>query len=265
MKYLFINGSAHKGNTWKLVELVQSYIRGKDSTVVFEEIHLYEKNLSFCYGCSNCFRIGNHKCPHFKSIEPIVQTMEQADGIIFASTTYFMRETAILKNLFDHFCFYTHRPHFFTSKALILTTTGGVGGKAAAKSIASFLNAIGFNRCYRFSITTHSWNDYQLNVHTQNALQQVTRKFMLDVESKQLHSSKCGLLIPYNLFRGMSLSYVKGSEFETEDGVYWTQDNRQKYLYDSRIKVPFYQKPIGHIFYLMGKYMGKKITVTYRK
>lgn len=265
MRYLFINGSAHKGNTWKLVEMVQKYMREKDSTVVFEEIHLYEKKVAFCCGCSNCFRLGNDKCPHFISLEPIIRAMDQADGIIFASTTYFMRETAILKNLFDHFCFYTHRPHFFTSKALILTTTGGVGGKAAAKSIASFLNAIGFNRCYQYSVTTHSWNDYQSNKQTQRALQQITRKFMLDVESRQLHSSKVGVLIPYNLFRGMSLSYIKGTEYETEDGVYWIQDDRQNYLYDSRIKVPLYKKPIGHIFYLMGKYMGKKITVTYRK
>lgn len=88
---------------------------------------------------------------------------------------------------------------------------------------------------------------------------------MLDVESKQLHSCECGLLIPYNLFRGMSLAYIKGTEYETEDGAYWTQENRQKYLYDSRIKVQFYQKPIGHIFYLMGKYMGRKITITYKK
>jgi multimeric flavodoxin WrbA len=81
----------------------------------------------------------------------IINAMEAAEGVIFASTTYYRRETSILKNLFDHLCFMTHRPHFFTSKALIITTTGGVGGKAAAQGIASFLKSIGFNRCYLFS------------------------------------------------------------------------------------------------------------------
>lgn len=65
--------------------------------------------------------------------------MEYADGIIVCSTTYNMRETALLKNFFDHLCFMLHRPHFFKSKALVITTTGGVGGGAAAKSIVSFL------------------------------------------------------------------------------------------------------------------------------
>ncbi len=35
---------------------------------------------------------------------------------------------ALLKNMFDHICFMMHRPCFFKSKALILTTTGGVSG-----------------------------------------------------------------------------------------------------------------------------------------
>lgn len=265
MKYLFINGSAHKGNTWKLAELVQEFILEADVDAAFEEIHLYEKNMPFCCGCSNCFRIGHGKCPHFKYLEPIIQAMEQADGIIFTSTTYNMRETALLKNLFDHFCFYLHRPHFFTSKALVLTTTGGIGGKAAAKSISGTLKGIGFNRCYLFSVQSYSWNAYLPKKKTRETLCELTKRFIRDVESQVLHTPDWSLLIPYNIFRGMSLTYVKGKEFETEDGVYWTQKSRQTYVYDSRIKIPFYYKPIGSFFYLLGKYMGKQTIVTYKK
>lgn len=263
--YLIINGSPHKGNTWKLVEVAKEAIQKENPSAVFEEIHLAEEKLPFCIGCSNCFRLGHEKCPHGESMMKIIKAMEAAEGVIFASTTYFRRETSILKNLFDHLCFMTHRPHFFTSKALIITTTGGVGGKAAAKGIASFLKSIGFNRCYLFSIAALSWNAYQVNSKTKSKLIRITGKFVKDVRSGHLHSPSCLLLIPYNLFRGMSLAYQKGMDYETQDGVYWTDEDRKKGVYDSDVKIPFYKKPFGQLFYLMGKYVGRKMIVTYRK
>ena len=145
MKILIINGSAHKGNTWKLVEQAKLDLWKINNEIVFNEVHLIKENLPFCIGCSNCFRVGHEKCPHYSIVGEIIEKMENADGVIFASTTYNMRETALLKNMFDHLCFMLHRPHFFKSKALIITTTGGVGGRACAKSISSTLKGIGFN------------------------------------------------------------------------------------------------------------------------
>ena len=265
MKFLIINGSPHKGNTWQIVELVKDYIQQKDNSAVFNEIHLVQENLPFCCGCSNCFRLGHEKCPHSGIVMKIIKAIEEADGVIIASTTYFRRETSILKNLFDHLCFMTHRPHFYTSKALVITTTGGVGGKAAAKSISSFLKSIGFNRCYLLSATSLSWNDYKIKDKTKSKFCKVTDKFYKDVVSGKLHSPSCLLLIPYNLFRGMSLAYAKGSEYETQDGVYWTEKCRIRNVYDSSVNVTLYKKPFGQLFYLIGKIAGRKITVTYRK
>lgn len=267
MRYLIINGSPHKGNTWRLVEVSQSALLNCDSTAEFEEIHLAKLNLPFCTGCSNCFRLGHEKCPHYEKISAVINAIEKADGIIFASTTFNLRETALLKNLFDHLCFMLHRPHFFKSKALVLTTTGGIGGRSAAKSIASMLNGIGFNRCYIFSTASYSWNAYAPDSKTIKSLSKLTVKFYKDVSSGKLHSPSAILLIPYNLFRGMSLAYIKGSEYETEDGRYWSQDNRKSKVYDASVHVPFYKKPIGQLFYSIGKMAGKKksMQITYRK
>lgn len=178
-----------------------------------------------------------------------------------------MRETALLKNLFDHFCFMLHRPHFFKSKALVITTTGGVGGHAAAKSVKGTLLGIGFNRCYTFSRASFSWNAYVPNNKTLNSLRKVVQKFYKDVESRKLYNPKTKLLIPYNLFRGMSLAYVPGTDYETEDGVYWTDECRKGLVYAPGIEVAFYKKPIGHLFYWIGKLAGnmKGMKVTYKK
>ena len=267
MKILIINGSAHKGNTWKLVKQSKHYLMKLNNEIEFDEIHLFEENLPFCIGCSNCFRVGHEKCPHYSVVGEIIKKIENADGIIFASTTYNMRETALLKNLFDHLCFMLHRPYFFRSKALIITTTGGVGGRAAAKSIRSTLKGIGFNRCYIFSKPTFSWNAYEPNNRVLKALDKRVNKFYRDVNSKKLHSPDVSLLIPYNLFRGMSLAYVPGTEYETKDGVYWTEECRRKTVYAPEVKVSFYKKPVGWLFYEIGKIAGnmKGMAVTYRK
>lgn len=265
MKYLIINGSPHKGNTWKIVELAKETIQREDKEPVMEEIHLVQENLPFCRGCSACFRLGHEKCPHSGTVLKIIEAMDKADGVIVASTAYNRRETSILKNFFDHLCFMLHRPHFFRSKALVITTTGGVGGKSAAKSIASFLKGIGFNRCYLLSAASYSWNDYQISEKMKARISGVAREFQKDVSSKRLHSPSCMLLIPYNLFRGMSLAYVKGTEFEMQDGAHWTEECRKKGVYDRSVHVPFYKKPVGHLFYLIGKYAGRKIMVTYKK
>lgn len=265
MKYLFINGSPHKGNTWKLVETVQGILKTIEPGSIIEEIHLVNLKLPFCTGCSLCFRTGGTKCPHNEAIQRVLEAIEEADGIIVASTTYNRTETTLLKNFFDHLCYLLHRPQFFTKKALVITTTGGVGAKSAAKSIASFLKGIGFNRCYLLSVAAYSWNDYKVDDKTRRKCEQVTKKFYQDISSEKLHSPSVEVMIPYNLFRGMSLHYVKGTPYETEDGNYWTDPIRKDTVYNRIVPVPFYKKPVGYLFYFLGKILGKRVMVTYKK
>lgn len=265
MRYLVINGSPHRGNTWKLALSAMESIRKEDAAAEFDVVHLMEIGLPFCRGCSVCFRLGHEKCPHNDIVGEIIRRIEQADGVIMLSSTFNMRETALLKNLLDHLCFLLHRPRFFQSKALILTTTGGVGAKQAAKSIAGFLKGIGFNRCYPFGVAAHSWNDYQISGKTERRLEETVRRFQHDVASHRIHSPSALVLIPYNLFRGMSLACAKGAVYETYDGVHWAEECRKNGVYDRSVPVPFYKKPLGQLFYLIGKAAGKRMIITYRK
>lgn len=203
MRYLIINGSPHKGNTWKLALKAMEYIQKEDALAQFYTVHMMETKLPFCIGCSVCFRHGHEKCPHNDIIGEIIRKIEAADGVIVLSSSFNMRETALLKNLFDHLCFMLHRPCFFQCKALVLTTTGGVGANKAAKSIADFLTGIGFNRCYLFGVAAYSWNDYHISEKTARRLEKAVSRFQKDVASKKLHSPSTMLLIPYNLFRGI--------------------------------------------------------------
>lgn len=265
MKYLVINGSPHKGNTWKLVEYAISYVREFDKSAEIKEVHLMELNLPFCTGCSNCFRKGGELCPHYEKVGAIYNELEWADGLILCSTTFNVRETALLKNLIDHLCYLMHRPHFFTKKALFITSVGGVGAKGAVKSITGSLRAIGFNRCYSYKVGTASWNAYNPNEKVKKQIRNVSVKFSKDVMKKKMHCPKSNILIPYNLFRGMCRYYAPGTEYESADGVYWTDKERTKRAYYKEIPLHLYQRVLGGIFCFIGKIAGKKMIVTYKK
>ena len=112
-----------------------------------------------------------------------------------------------------------------------------------------------------------SWNAYEPDSRPLTELEKVVNDFYSDIESQRLHAPDISLLIPYNLFRGMSLVYVLGIEYETKDGIYWTEECRKNLVYAPEIKVLFYKKPMGHLFYGIGKMAGnmKRMTVTYKK
>ncbi len=193
MKYLMINGSPHKGNSWKVAELIKNELQAISDEAVFEEIHLADLNLAFCRGCSACFSKGHAHCPHYGIISATIDAMSHAAGVIVVTSTFFFRETALTKNFMDHLCFMTHRPQLFQGKALVIATATVAGARMAAKSVASFLGAIGFNRSYLLAASTFSWNNYQPTEHLKRKAASLAIKFHKDVSSKKFNSPAWGL------------------------------------------------------------------------
>lgn len=267
MKILVIDGCPRKGNTWKITRKAMEIIYDTFSDVVFEEVTLIKENLPYCLGCSNCFRIGHKHCPHYDIMGKIIEKIDEADGVIVCSSTFNWRETGLLKNMFDHLCFMLHRPYFYKGKALIITTTGGTGGKKSAKSISSTLYGIGFNRCYNISFATYSWNNYKPSDKNVKKVSKYALKFAKDVESKKLHSPSLMVLMPYNIMRGMSQHYTNKSQYPTEDGNWWSDEKRKKFAYFPQVLLPFYKRWFGQFFYGVGKWLGgiKFKQVTYKK
>ncbi|HOO27846.1 MAG TPA: NAD(P)H-dependent oxidoreductase [Lachnospiraceae bacterium] len=265
MKYLILNGSPHRGNTWKLTEYVKSCIEEADHSSEFTEIHLRELSLPFCTGCSHCFRNGEEHCPHAGQMQQVLQEFDKADGIIVSTATFNMRETGLLKNLFDHMCYLLHRPRYFTKKALVITTVGGMGKAGTLKSVSGMLQGIGCNRCYRIGENSVSWNSYEPLERTKKKVCRITNRFTKDVLSGRMHFPKMIELIPYNLFRGMNRDYGQEKEYATEDGIYWMRPERKIGAYDRRIPLTPLHRLFGGLFFLCGIVGGRLVTVTYRK
>ena len=91
MKILIIDGCPRKGNTWKLTLLAMEKIRRLCPDTEFEEITLSKLNLPFCTGCSNCFRLGPEKCPHYSIVGEAVRKTEQG----FSSYQYYVDYTRL--------------------------------------------------------------------------------------------------------------------------------------------------------------------------
>ena len=267
MRVLVIDGCGRKGNTWKLTQCAVDAIRGKYPDTVFEELVLAKINLPLCTGCSNCFRLGHEACPHYGTMKDIIKKIDDSDGVIICSTTYNFRETGYIKNLFDHMCFMLHRPYFYKGKALVITTAGGVGQAQCAKSIASSLTGIGFNRCYKASFASVSWNAYEPREKDIRKITKAALKFASDAASGKLHSPKLKNLMPYNIMRGMGQHYTSDSEYPTMDGIWWTAPERRASAYFPQVKISVFKRLFGSVFFELGKALGgsKNMKVTYRK
>ncbi len=263
MKILILNGSPHKGNTWRLTQCVKDMLQSWDKTIGFTEIHLTDISLPFCSGCSNCFRKGHQYCPHNSKLQPVLDLIEEHDAVIFSVSCFQGHLTGIMKNFTDHLAFLIHRPRFFHKKALIISTTGGVSADSTTKALAATIAGWGFNKSYQLPVVAYSWNVYAPTQKDLHKAEKVAGKFYQDLRSKKSHPPSIGVLIPFNLFQGMCAAHGKDYEFPTEDNNFWPKYHGLQYA--PGIPIPVHKRLIGKLIYLIGKHMAKSMVITYKK
>jgi multimeric flavodoxin WrbA len=137
-KILVVSGSARKkGNTMSMVKVVEDKMTSMNQEVEFEYLHLIDKDLKYCVGCSLCLRKGGHNCPLKDDKDEILEKMHEADGIIFTSPGYSAMVSALFKNFIDRFMYLDHIPEFIGKPVLIVSTSGGDGVMGAPKFMAN--------------------------------------------------------------------------------------------------------------------------------
>ncbi len=101
MKVVAFNGSPRpQGNTALLIEAVLAEL-GKEG-IETETVQLGGQNIRGCTACMKCFANKNGRCAVGNDIlNGLVEKMQQADGIIIGSPTYFANVTAEVKALID--------------------------------------------------------------------------------------------------------------------------------------------------------------------
>lgn len=139
-KIIAIIGSQRKGGTYNAVLRFEQFLQ-EFGPVECENIQLSDVNLGFCRGCKLCFDKGEEFCPLKDDRDLLMQKIEAADGVIFASPNYSFHISARMKNLFDRLAFIFHRPRYFGKCSTTIVTQGIWGGKA----IVNYLNDTGAN------------------------------------------------------------------------------------------------------------------------
>lgn len=239
MKYLIINGSPRRKNTYNTVKQLT-----KDFDYDFEEIHLIEEQIPFCIGCFNCFKEGEDKCPHFSKVNPIVEKIKECDGIIVASPVYALNVTSLLKNFFDHTAYFYHRPQFFTKKALVVVTTAGAGHKKVAGYIDETLRHWGVNKVYKIAIACGGKDSIDTSKYDKTV-----EKFFRDVESNKLYSPKFGDITYFNIWK--ALNYT--GEPIPADRKFWTGTGLINQDYGSQVKLNIVKKLYSKIIFQIFK------------
>jgi multimeric flavodoxin WrbA len=101
MKVIAFNGSARKeGNTSILLNLVLDELKAEG--IETEIYSLAGKPVQGCIACYKCFEKKNRRCNVEKDIiNECIQKMDEADGILLGSPTYFADVSASMKALIE--------------------------------------------------------------------------------------------------------------------------------------------------------------------
>jgi multimeric flavodoxin WrbA len=101
MKVIAFNGSARKeGNTAILLNLVLDELKAEG--IETESYSLAGKQVQGCIACYKCFEKKNRRCNVEKDIiNECIQKMDEADGILLGSPTYFADVSASMKALIE--------------------------------------------------------------------------------------------------------------------------------------------------------------------
>ncbi len=239
MNYLIINGSPRKKNTWAVVNQVKKSLDGN-----FEEIQLAKEKIPLCNGCHKCVIEGEEKCPHFDRVNPIVEKMNDADGLIITSPVYAMNVTGLLKNFFDHTAYLYHRPKFFTKKALVVVTTAGAGHKKVANYMDETLRHWGVNKVYKLRFACGGKDS--LDTKT---IDKIAKQFRNDVESGKLHSPKFMDIIFYEVWRVMA----SGDEPLETDSKYWNDTGLINEDYAPEVNLGIIKKAFAKLMFFIFK------------
>ncbi|MFX1520838.1 MAG: flavodoxin family protein [Promethearchaeota archaeon] len=201
MKILIVLGSPRRKNTYKLTGLFEEYLRADTQTAV-EYLFLKEHALDYCRGCHTCLRLNEEKCPHHEVTASLKETMDQADGVIFAYPSYMSNLPALMKNFVDHFAYLQHRPCYFEKKALILTTSQGSGLKKSRKYMEFVVKSWGFHLVGTIEIKMLAYErseKYQLNVKRQ--IQKLSTQFINALLTQKSHVPSISQLIDFQVWR----------------------------------------------------------------
>lgn len=159
--------------------------------------------------------------PHYTKLNPITNSMLEADVIILASPVYVFHSTGAMKAFLDHYGYMwmVHRPdeRMFSKQAVCVSTAAGAGMKSTNKDMSHSLFFWGIPKRYKIGIAVYETRYSHLSDKVKNRIDKKTSCVARKIK-KRNGKVRVGLITRV-LFFVMHIAQKKG--FNESDKNYW--------------------------------------------
>lgn len=242
MKIVVIMGSPRRGNTYRAAERIHEILEEK-IPVEWEYVMLGDIHLEQCQGCGSCIVRGEEFCPIHDDLGGIVEKMQDADGVIFATPVYAVQVSGLLKVFIDRLSYILHRPRFFRQRALLLTTAGMVGIRDVLKYLDQVARVMGFDVAARVGIIAEMVPESRRKENEQE-LQAAAEAFLAALQKGSRSTPGFSDVL---IFHGQRATFDELADQFPADHAYWTD---QGWL-DPGCRY-FVDVPVNPVYHAMG-------------
>lgn len=152
-KVIAVIGTATRRHTYRAVQEFEKSLKEREE-IDFEYIFLSDFRLEICLGCRLCFDKGEENCSLKDDRDLLLDKIERADGVVFATPNYAFHAAARLKNFLDRIAYLNHRPRFFHQACTAVVTQGIFGGAKIAKYLCMAGENLGMHSSKGFAANT---------------------------------------------------------------------------------------------------------------
>ncbi len=245
-------GTARKKNTYDALKHFEHGLK-EYGEFEFEYIFLHEYHLEFCNGCLTCLNYGEEKCPFKDDREKLLETLEWADGVVFASPNYAFHVSGRMKNFLDRFAYFYHRPHFFGKVCTAIVSQGVFGGKKIRKYLESMGENFGFRPVKGACVTTYDPRTEKQNKKMVKTMQKASKRFYKSLQKPRFPSPSLFRLMMFRISRNM----IKNIDPKYRDHQHFKEKGwfESDYYYDVSFGIG--KKIVGKFFDWMGRLIAK--------
>ncbi len=218
MKIVMLNGQNHKGSTYHIGKLLIDSIVGEKEV---KEFFLPQDLNHFCLGCYGCIE-DELKCPFYSEKNEIMLEIERADLLIFTTPNYCMAPSAPMKAFIDLTFIYwmSHKPResMFNKKAVVISTTAGMGTKQAIKPVKRTLTYWGvpYIKSYGVSVQASSWKN--VSKDKKSKIEKDMKILSNKILTKEKNTATIKTKLMFCMFANLQKSNLGSSPVEKE---YW--------------------------------------------
>lgn len=220
MKITIINGQNHQGSSYHIGRMIADKLAQENEIT---EFFLPRDLAHFCTGCYRCIE-EDRQCPFYQEKMVMMDSVKQAELLIFTTPTYCLRASAPMKSFMDLTFTYwmSHRPRewMFHKKAVVISTAAGGGARQAIKDIKTclFYWGVPFIKTYGAALQAMNWET--VSAKNKAKIEKKTTRLAQQLKSKPNANAGIKTKVIFHVMRRMHLAGWNASPIET---TYWKE------------------------------------------